>query len=68
MGAGSPIGWGIKENHLHLSDSSNLKFLLDSLDTGFILLKMRPSCVVTLSRILKICDLFQKSLNRYLNF
>lgn len=39
MGVGSPRGWGIKENHLHLSDSSNLKFLQDSLDTGAILLK-----------------------------
>lgn len=38
-GGGQPRGWGIKENHLHLSDSSNLKFLQDSLDTGAILLK-----------------------------
>lgn len=37
-GGGRPGGWGIKENHLHLSDSSNLKFLQDSLDTGAILL------------------------------
>lgn len=36
-GGGQSRGWGIKENHLHLSDSSNLKFLQDSLDTGAIL-------------------------------
>lgn len=40
-GGGQHGGWGIKENHLHLSDSSNLKFLQDSLDTVAILLKWR---------------------------
>lgn len=38
-----PRGWGIKENHLHLSDSSNLKFLQDSSGTDAILLKWRAT-------------------------